>query len=47
MTSSHIDSKEIISIRIKDTFLGDTPDGFPSPGERIALSITVAMDFIP
>ncbi len=47
LASSHIDSKEIISIRIKDTFSGDTPDGFPSPGERIALSITVAMDFIP
>ena len=46
-TGFNLYSSEIVSVRIKDSFLGDTPDGFPSPGEKIALSISVIMDFMP
>ncbi len=42
-----LNSNEIVSLKIKDTFPGDTPDGFPSPGEKIALNIRIVMDFIP
>ena len=47
LSSSYVASNEIVSLKIKDTFPGDTPDGFPSPGEKVALSITLMMDFIP
>lgn len=47
LTGFQLNSNEIVSIKIKDTFPGDTPDGFPSPGEKIALNIRVVLDFIP
>lgn len=44
---AEMNAKEILSLTIKDSYPGDTPDGFPSPGEKIALNITATFDFIP
>jgi len=44
---SQVESAQVTSIIIKDTYPGDTPDGFPSPGEKVALGITLILDFIP
>ena len=40
-------SNEITSIGIYDNYPGDSPDGFPSPGEKILLAITIVSNFIP
>jgi len=40
-------AENIVSLRIGDTFSGDVPDGFASPGEKIALSIKLLSEFIP
>jgi len=42
-----LSADRVVSLTIKDTFSGDVPDGFASPGEEIALGIKLLMEFIP
>jgi hypothetical protein len=47
ITANGLFPKEILSVRVEDAFSGSSPDGFPSPGEKVSLHITAVLDYNP